>query len=94
LIPASHSTSVHSCRIGIGDQEALLLIHAQVVQQLKEHIEIRVGFNPDDELGGNINAVFLDHKVNYQEHRFEDTDQGFLQAADDRFWPNHICYRG
>jgi len=71
-----------------------LLIHAQVVQQLKEHIEIRVGFNPDDELGGNINAVFLDHKVNYQEHRFEDTDQGFLQAADDRFWPNHICYRG
>jgi len=85
-------TSILIC-LWMGDPKAPLLIDAQVVQKLKEHIEIGAGFYPNDTLGGNINADFLDHEVNYQEDRFEDIDQGFLQAADDRFWPNHICYR-
>jgi len=60
---------------------------------LKGHIEIEAGINPNVTLCGNLIADFLDHEMNYQDHRYEDIDQGFLQAADDRFWPHHICYR-
>jgi hypothetical protein len=42
----------------IGDPEAPLLIHAQVVQKLEEHIKVGEGFYPNNALGGNIDANF------------------------------------
>jgi hypothetical protein len=53
-------TSTLICLL-IGDPEASLLFHTQVVQQLEEHIKIWTGFYPNDALGGNIDADLLDH---------------------------------
>jgi hypothetical protein len=48
-------TNILLC-LRIGDPEALLLIHAQVVQKEEEHIKIGAGFYPNDALGSNIDA--------------------------------------
>lgn len=48
-------------RLRISDPEAPLLVHAQVVQQLKKYIKIGASFYPNDALGGNIDTNLLDH---------------------------------
>jgi hypothetical protein len=80
-------TSILICLL-IDDPEASLLIHTQVVQQLKEHIKIGASFYPNDALGGNIDANLMDlHSCKILARGLE-TEFPLTKSPQSRIWIN------